>query len=87
MRFRFSVEAVKKMISAGGLSEDELFEVGKIHDILLSGVPSNTAMRHEFAARSAREQLEAAPIGDKMVWLLPANRWETTRRSKRARPA
>jgi hypothetical protein len=76
----FSLYAVSKLVSADDLSEDWLFAVGEVHDFLLSDVPSNTAMRHLIAVRSALKQTEAAPIvGDDMVWLLPANEWAKSR--------
>lgn len=84
----FSLMAVGKLMSGNDLSEDLFIAVGELHDFLLSDVPSNTSMRHFIAAKSALEQVEAAPIGeDKTIWLLPANEWETTHRSKRARRA
>jgi hypothetical protein len=85
----FSLEAVAKLVTGGDLSEDSedwLFAVGEVHDFLLSDVPSNTAMRHLIAARSALMQTEAAPLGETTVWLLPANEWEIARLSKRVRP-
>jgi hypothetical protein len=76
---RFSAKAVRKLVSGGDLSENWLFLVGQVHNFLLSDVPSNTAMRHGLAARSALEQMKAAPIRDEMVWLLPANEWAKSR--------
>jgi hypothetical protein len=85
-KFGFSPIAVRKLISGGDLSEKWLTAVGEVHDFLLSDVPSNAAMRHGVAVWSALRQMNAAPISDKLVWLLPVNEWEIARLSKRVRP-